>query len=50
MSSQDVAGPIPRSGEHSFIEVGHEILSTAILPLIKVGLLSFTGERMCTDH
>ena len=36
----------------SYVEIGHEIISTAIisLPLIKVGQLSFTGERMCTKY
>ena len=36
--------------QHSFVEIGHEIISTAILfiPLIQVGQLSVTGERMCT--
>ena len=36
--------------QHSFAEIGHEIISTAILslPLIQVGQLSITGERMCT--
>ena len=35
---------------HSFIEIGHEFISTAILslPLIQVGQLSVTSERMCT--
>ena len=33
-----------------FVEMGHEIFSTAILSLalIQVGQLSVTGERMCT--
>ena len=37
-------------GRHSFVEIGHEIISTAILslPLIQVGQWSITGERMCT--
>ena len=36
--------------QHSFVEMGHEIISTAILSLalIQVGQLSVTGERMCT--
>ena len=39
----------PRVRQHSFVEIGHEIISTAILslPLIQVGQLSVTGERMC---
>ena len=33
------------------VEIGHEIISTAILSLllIQVGQLSVTGERMCTS-
>ena len=40
----------PHVRQHSFVEIGHEIISTAILslPLIQEGLLSVTGERMCT--
>ena len=41
----------PRRGrQHSFLEIGHEIFSTAILslPLIQEGQLSVSGERMCT--
>ena len=32
------------------MEIGHEIISTAILslPLIQVGQVSVTGKRMCT--
>ena len=38
--------------QHSFIEIGHEIISTAILslPLIQVVQLAVTGERMCTKY
>ena len=34
----------------TFVHVVHEIISAAILllPLIQVGYLSVTGERMCT--
>ena len=34
----------------STIEIGHEIISMTILslPLIEVGQLSVSGERMCT--
>ena len=34
------------------MEIGHEIISTAILslPLIQVGQLSVTGERMCIKY
>ena len=41
----------PRRGrQHSFVEIGHEIFSTAILslPLIQEGQLSVSGKRMCT--
>ena len=40
----------PRRGrQHSFVEIDHEIFSTAILslPLIQEGQLSVSGERMC---
>ena len=38
-----------RVRQHSFVEIDHEIFSTAILsfPLIQEGL-SVSGERMCT--
>ena len=37
-------------GQHSFVEIDHEIFSTVILslPLIQEGQLSVSGERMCT--
>ena len=40
----------PHVQQHSFVEIGHEIISTAILsvPLIQEGQLSVTGKRMCT--
>ena len=40
----------PPVRQHSFVEMGHKIISKAIisLPLIQVGQLSVTGERMCT--
>ena len=41
----------PRRGrQHSFVEFDHEIISTVILSLslIQEGLLSVSGERMCT--
>ena len=43
---QEVAGSILGSG-HRFVEIGHEIISTAILslPLIQEGQLSVTGEN-----
>ena len=39
----------PRPGQITFVEIGDEIISTAILslPLIQVGQLSVTGERIC---
>ena len=35
--------------QHSFVEIDHEIFSTAILPLLLIqeGQLSVSGERMC---
>ena len=47
---QTVAGAILRSGKIFFVEIGHEIISTAILslPLIQVGQLSVTYKRMGT--
>ena len=38
--------------EHSFVAVGHEIITTAILSLLLVqaGQLSVTGKRMCTKY
>ena len=38
--------------KHSFVEVGPEIISAAILslPLIQEGQLSVTGERMCFKY
>ena len=40
----------PRSSHITFVETGHEIISKAILilPLIQVGRLPLTGERICT--
>ena len=40
----------PRRGQHSFVEIDHEIFSTVILslPLIQEGQLSVSGERMNT--
>ena len=45
----DDGGFDPRVRQHSFMQIGHEIISTAILslPLIQVGQLSVTGERIC---
>ena len=54
-SSNRASGPAgcrfdPLVWQHSFVEIGHEIISTAILPLplIQVGQLLVTGEKMCT--
>ena len=37
---------------HTFAEIDHEIFATVIFfrPLIQEGLLSFTGESMCTEY
>ena len=42
----------PRARQISFMEIGHEIISTAVLslPLILEEQLSVTGERMCTKY
>ena len=42
----------PQVRQNSFMEFGHEIISTAILslPLIQEGQLSVIGERMCTKY
>ena len=42
--------PCCRGRPHSFVEINHEMFSTVILslPLIQVGQLSVSGERMCT--
>ena len=48
---QEVAGSTPARGrQHFFVEIDHELFSTAILflPLIQEGQLSVSGERMCT--
>ena len=39
----------PPVWQHSFFEIGHEIISTPILslPLIQVGQFSVTGEKGC---
>ena len=40
----------PPGRQHSFVQIDQEMFSTAILflPLIQVGQLSVSGERMCT--
>ena len=40
---------LPLVQQHSFLEIGHEMISMAILPLllIQAGQLSVTSERMC---
>ena len=45
-------GPVAPARQHSFVEIGHEIMSKAILslPLIPVGKLSVTRKRMCTKY
>ena len=49
---QTVAGLILRSGKTFSVDIGHEIISTAIvsLPLIQEGQFSVTGERMCKKY
>ena len=48
---QTVADSILGSGKNPFLEIGHEITSMAILsPLIQVGQLSVTGERISTHN
>ena len=47
----DSHGFDPRVQQHSFMEIGHVIISTAItsLALIQIRQLSITaGEKMCT--
>ena len=46
-----VASSIPLRS-HTFVEIDHEIISTAIssLPLIQVGLLSVTRESLYTEY
>ena len=48
----DGRGFDPHVRQHSFVEIGHEIIFSAILslPLIQEGQLSVTGERMCTKY
>ena len=45
-------GLYPPVRQHSFVEIGHEISSTAILPLplIQVGQLPVIGERTCSKY
>ena len=42
----------PHVQQYSFVEIGHEIISMAILslPLIQEGQLSVTDERMCIKY
>ena len=48
----DGRGFDPHIRQPSFVEIGHEIMSTAILslPLIQEGQLSVTGARMRTKY
>ena len=43
-------GFVPHRVGNTFVEIDHEIFSTVILslPLIQIGQLSVSGERMCT--
>ena len=47
----DGSGFDPHVRQHSFVEIGHEIISTAILvlPPNQEGQLSAIGERMCKE-
>ena len=42
----------PHIRQHSLMEIGHELIYTAILslPFIQERQLSVTGERMCTKY
>ena len=42
----------PPVRQNSFVDIGHEIISTAFffIPLIQIGQLSVTGKRMCTRY
>ena len=44
----DVRGFDPAVRQHSLLDIGHEIISMAILPLLlfRVGQLSITGQKM----
>ena len=48
----DGRGFDPHVWQHSFVEMGHKIVYTAIfsLPLIQEGQLSVTGERKCIKY
>ena len=45
-------GSLISAWSHTFVEIGHEIISTTILllPLIQEGLLSVTSKIMCTKY
>ena len=42
----------PTVWQHSFMGIGHEVITSAILPLLlfRVGLLSIIGQRMYTKY
>ena len=48
----DVRGFDPAIRQHSFMGIGQEIISRAILPLLllRVGQLSITGQKMYTKY
>ena len=48
----DGRGFDPNVRQHSFVEIGHKIISldTLSLSLIQEGHLSVTGEKMCTNN
>ena len=48
----DVRGFDPAVRQHSFMGIGHEIISRAIVPLLlfRVGRLSITDQNMYTKY
>ena len=48
----DVRGFDPAVRQHSFMGIGYEMISRAILPLLlfRVGQLSITGQKMYTKY
>ena len=49
---QEVGGFNPPVRQHSFVEIGDGIISMATLslPLLQVGQLSVTREKICTKY
>ena len=48
-AGQGIASTISAQS-HIFVEINHEIISTALLPLIQEELLPVTSESMCTKY